>query len=274
MIKENYSPIDIEVINSLIVEKESEILEFTSATGGPSGSIGSSNIGYGSTGVGMRTSVGPVPSQQPGFPGEARGTSWMDSNDGDGDIKIPYNPSGKNRTFQKIASPMGKGHGARTGKKSRVKPLDMKALKNMFANKQKGNNNTMGQSKKPKKVMNFDDFAKGEMTKITKVKEGKAYNSTKSPKDKTIGKEGVNLTHKKDAFRTEIQNLLKSHKSVDFKRIGNDFEVTKDGDMILQIMFRDTYLGVKKTGSKFTDEFKYTELGKIKSKINDAIKSN
>jgi hypothetical protein len=271
MISEKYSENDIQIVNDLIVEKESNLLEFTSATGGPSGSVGASNVGYGSTGIGMRTSVGPVPDQQPGFPGETRGTSWMDSNDGDGNLKIPYNPTGKNRVFQKIASPMGKGHGAQTGKKSRVKPLDIKALKNMFAKKQKGNS-TMTQSEKPKKVMNFDDFAKGEMTQVTKVKEGKAYQATKGPKDKKIGKEGVGLTNKKESFRTQINNLLKSHKNLEVSRVGNDFEVGKEGKMILQVMFRDDYVGVKKAGAKFTDEFKYTELGKIKSSINAIVK--
>ena len=37
-------------------------------------------------------------------------------------------------------------------------------------------------------------------------------------------------------------------------------------------MLRDDYIGVKKKGAKFTDEFDYTELGKIKSKINDIVK--
>jgi hypothetical protein len=272
MISENYSENDIEIVNKLIVEKESELLEFTSATGGPAGALGSSNVGYGSTGIGMRTSVGPVPDQRPGFPGAIGGIDWMSSTSDDGNINVPYNPSGKNRMFQKIKDPMGKGHGARTGKKSRVKPLDLKALKNIFAKNKKSNTNTMGQSEKPKKVMNFDDFAKGEMTKVTKVKEGQAYKSTKGPKDKTVGKDGLKLTDKKESFRNKIESLLKSHRGLDIKRVGNDFEVSKDGDMLLQVMFRDTYVGIKKSGAKFTDEFEYDELGKIKSKINEIVK--
>ena len=40
-------------------------------------------------------------------------------------------------------------------------------------------------------------------------------------------------------------------------------------------MFRDDYVGVKKQGVKFTDEFEYTEsgMGKIKSKLTEIIKS-
>jgi hypothetical protein len=37
-------------------------------------------------------------------------------------------------------------------------------------------------------------------------------------------------------------------------------------------MFRDDYVGIKKLGTKFADEFSYSELGKIKSKINDILK--
>jgi hypothetical protein len=38
-------------------------------------------------------------------------------------------------------------------------------------------------------------------------------------------------------------------------------------------MFRDEYVGIKKQGVKFTDEFGYNELGKIKSKLSDIIKN-
>jgi hypothetical protein len=39
-------------------------------------------------------------------------------------------------------------------------------------------------------------------------------------------------------------------------------------------MFREDYIGVKKEGNKFPKEFKYTELGKIKSEITDIIKGS
>jgi hypothetical protein len=61
---------------------------------------------------------------------------------------------------------MGSNHGARTGKKSREKKLDLKALKNVFDKRQ---DFTAGQSKNgEKKVMNFDDFQKNDINKIKK----------------------------------------------------------------------------------------------------------
>lgn len=118
--------------------------ENTSSTGGPVVSGG----------------AGAVVSAQPsGLAGQTIGRNWASNGgvEGSGDIGVPYNPSGSNRTFQRL--PMGKGHGPRTGKKSRHKKLDLKALKKEFdnrrASKDKGSVDT---AEKPKKVMNFDDF--------------------------------------------------------------------------------------------------------------------
>lgn len=268
LISENYSQSDIDLVCEMIAEKEGLLLETsTSATGGPSGSLGAGMVGYGSQGTSL--GVGPVPSSNPLRTSGGLNGNWVDGKKGS-DISVPYNPGGSDRMFQKVPSPMGKNHGAKTGKKSRVKPLDLKALKNIFAKKQQ--DKTMGQSEKPKKVMNFDDFAKGELNTVTKLKEGKAYKATKSPTDKKVGKEGLNLTNRKETFRSKVQNLLNSHKGLEVKRVGDDFEVSKDGDTILQVMFRQEYIGLKKTGAKFTDEFKYDELGKIKSKIGEIVK--
>ena len=77
---------------------------------------------------------------------------------------------------------------------------------------------------------------------------------------------------KKEDFREKIENLAKSSK-VKTKRVGSDIEILCDGEMIAQVMFRDAYVGVKKKGVKFVDEFKYTELGKIKSKVGEILKS-
>jgi len=125
----------------------------TSATGGPS--VGG---------------MGAVVSAQPsGLAGATIGTNWASGGGtvGSGDISVPYNPSGANRVFQKIpTSAMGSEHGPRTGKKSRVKKLDMKALKNIFAKRQ---DFTAGQSKNgEKKVMSFDDFQKNDINTIKK----------------------------------------------------------------------------------------------------------
>jgi len=128
------------------------LIEDTSATGGPTVSGG----------------MGAVVSAQPsGLAGQTIGTSWASNGGttGSGDVSVPYNPSGSNRVFQKIPV-MGSNHGARTGKKSREKKLDLKALKSVFAKRQ---DFTAGQSKNgEKKVMSFDDFQKNDINTIKK----------------------------------------------------------------------------------------------------------
>ena len=124
----------------------------TSATGGPS--VGG---------------MGAVVSAQPsGLAGATIGTSWAShgGTTGSGDISVPYNPSGSNRVFQKIPA-MGFGHGPRTGKKSRTKKLDMKALKNIFAKRQDYTSGE-GEVKKEPKVMSFDNFMKNDINTIKK----------------------------------------------------------------------------------------------------------
>jgi hypothetical protein len=87
---------------------------------------------------------------------------------GSGDISVPYNPSGSNRVFQKLQAPMGKNHGPRTGKKSRQKRLDLKALKNIFAKRQDYTSGEGEVKTKSKKVMDFNDFFKSDFTTIKK----------------------------------------------------------------------------------------------------------
>ena len=128
-------------------------LEDTSATGGPAGSVG-----------GMGAVVNAQPS---GLAGQTIGTNWASGGGmaGSGDISVPYNPSGANRMQQKIPV-MGSNHGPRTGKKSREKKLDLKALKSAFA---KRKDFTAGQTKNgEKKVMSFDDFKKDDVNIIKK----------------------------------------------------------------------------------------------------------
>jgi len=132
-----------------------ELNEDTSATGGPAVSGG----------------MGAVVSAQPsGLAGQTIGQNWASNGgvDGSGDIGVPYNPSGSNRVFQKL--PMGKGHGAMTGKKSREKKLDLKALRMAFDKKRKSEDDTSVD--KPKKVMNFDDFAvRKDITSVKRLSE-------------------------------------------------------------------------------------------------------
>ena len=139
------------ILESIKVE-ESKILEDTSATGGPAVSSG----------------MGAVVSAQPsGLAGATIGTNWASGGGttGSGDVSIPYNPSGANRVFQKIAA-QGQNHGARTGKKSRVKKLDLKALKDIFAKRQEGEREQGIKGKG--KVMNFNNFLKNDFTTIKK----------------------------------------------------------------------------------------------------------
>lgn len=145
-----------EVIESIKIE-EQRILEDTSATGGPAVSSG----------------MGAVVSAQPsGLAGATIGTNWASGGGttGSGDVSVPYNPSGANRVFQKIPA-QGKDHGARTGKKSRVKKLDLKSLKDIFAKRQDftadQGEREQGIDKKGK-VMNFNNFLKNDFTTIKK----------------------------------------------------------------------------------------------------------
>jgi hypothetical protein len=62
---------------------------------------------------------------------------------------------------------MGFGHGPRTGKKSRTKKLDLKALKNIFAKKQDYKSG-QGEVKKEPKVMSFDNFIKNDINTVKK----------------------------------------------------------------------------------------------------------
>lgn len=133
--------------------KEFEVNE-TSSTGGPS--VGG---------------MGAVVSSQPsGLAGATIGTNWASHGGtvGSGDVSVPYNPSGANRVFQKIPAPMGKDHGARTGKKSRTKRLDMKTLQNIFKNRPKFNSTDSEKKAGEKKVMDFNDFLKNDVNTVKK----------------------------------------------------------------------------------------------------------
>lgn len=66
----------------------------------------------------------------------------------------------------------------------------------------------------------------------------------------------------------KIQKDLIKSKGLTTKQVGSDLEMTHKGEMVAQIMFRDDYVGVKEVGVKFTDKFKYSEWGKIKSAIS------
>jgi hypothetical protein len=257
MKKSDYGLSDIKIIENIIKKKEL-ILEDTSATGGPAGASTGGSVG--SVGVGLANATtagmgGVVSSQPSAFPGALNGTAWASGGgtEGSGDIAVPYNPSGANRVFHKI--PGGKRKQSdphQIAKKSRKKPIDMKELRD-----------TLKSKKSSGKIMNFDNFLKKDITtKVTKVKEGKTQD---------IAKKGKKDSYDISRFQDIIENHIKSLQGK-IKKIGNDFEVHYDGEYVAQIMFREDYIGIKKEGNKFSKDFKYNDLGKIKSELNKIIK--
>ena len=171
---------DLTLINRIILEKEEEysqfiILEDTSATGGPGGAVaGGGAVSSGGVAMGNASASGMgaiVAAQPSSYAGTTTSAAYAQGGgkDGSGDIGVPFNASGGVKMFQKIPAEMGKSHGARTGKKSREKKLNLKTIKNLFAQRQ---DFTAGQGGSPrtKKVMNFDDFQKSDLEKVTKVK--------------------------------------------------------------------------------------------------------
>lgn len=165
---------DTSDISELIFLKESEytnyINEDTSGSGGPSGAVGASTVGYGGGGVayanasigGMGAVVPAQPSIHAGVttePGYSAGGGKV----GSGDISVPYNPGGRKKVFQKI--PVDNRKGSSKRRKNKM----IQGLKNIFSQKQ---DYTSGQGgSKPSKIMNFDNFSKDGLNKVTKVKE-------------------------------------------------------------------------------------------------------
>lgn len=154
-----------------VIDYELFLVEDTSATGGPAGAltgggaVSSGGVAYSNASM---SGMGPVISAQPSsFTGSTTGNAYKagGGSDGSGDIGFPFPASGGKFPYQKV--PMGKSHGPRTGKKSRQKRLDIKALKSTFSKKQ---DFTHGQTK-GKRIMSFDDFDKDKINKVTKVKD-------------------------------------------------------------------------------------------------------
>jgi ribosomal protein S19 len=96
--------------------------------------------------------------------------------------------------------------------------------------------------------------------------EGKAFKAT-ATKDKKKSWDA----DQKEAFRDKVKSHVKSQ-DAKTKQVGDDLEIHCGDKHIAQVMFRNDYVGVKKQGVKFTDEFEYTEFGKIKSKLTEIIK--
>lgn len=251
MLESDFTQDDIQDIDRLIEEREM-ILENTSG-----GGLGTPSGGGVALANATTAGMGPVRSNQPSaMPGALNGTDWVNGGgkEGSGDISIPYNPSGGNRVFQKMKSPMGKNHGSRTGKKSRKKPLSRKMIQDML--KKKG--------QKAGKIADFSEFTKKEMNKVTKVKEGKTFQAARNtPGDPT-------KYDRRDQMRTNVETHVKSF-GVDIEHVGNDIEIHIGDEMVAQVMFRDDYVGIKPAGAKWAEEFKYNKFGNIKKKLTEII---
>jgi hypothetical protein len=102
--------------------------------------------------------------------------------------------------------------------------------------------------------------------KFNQIIEGRTFTDTKKPYTNQPWD-----VDRKESFRKKVEDHIKSLGG-SIEQIGNDFEFIANDKTMAQIMFREDYVGVKATGSKFTDEFKYTEFGKIKQKITDTFK--
>jgi len=78
------------------------------------------------------------------------------------------------------------------------------------------------------------------------------------------------LDVKMENFRDKIKNFLKS-KDCKVKQVGTDFEIHCDGEHVGQVMFRRNAITIKKEGNKFGKDFKFNEMGEIKSELSKII---
>lgn len=98
--------------------------------------------------------------------------------------------------------------------------------------------------------------------------EGKTFNVTKQKNKKEVWEES-----QKDAFRDKVRSHIKSLGCTS-SQTGNDLSIYLDKKHIAQAMFRDDYVGIKKVGNKFTEEFEYNKLGEIKKELTKIIKDS
>jgi hypothetical protein len=102
---------------------------------------------------------------------------------------------------------------------------------------------------------------------FSELNEGKTAKAAKKPFEKEVWD-----ADKKETFRTTIKDFLRG-KDCKVKQVGDDFEVHVDKEHVAQVMFRKDLVTVKKEGSKFGKDFKYTQLGEIKKELTSVIKS-
>ncbi len=92
------------------------------------------------------------------------------------------------------------------------------------------------------------------------ISEGKIEKAYKS-KDSDV---------KKEMFRDKIKDFLKS-KDCKISQVGDDFEVHKDSEDMVQVMFRNDKITVRKEGNKFGKDFDYNQLGDVKKELSKII---
>jgi hypothetical protein len=81
------------------------------------------------------------------------------------------------------------------------------------------------------------------------------------------------LDVKMETLRDKVRDYLKS-KDCKVKQVGTDFEIHCDGEHVGQVMFRRNAITVKRSGSKFGKDFKFNEMGDIKSELSKMIKKD
>jgi hypothetical protein len=92
------------------------------------------------------------------------------------------------------------------------------------------------------------------------ISEGKIEKAYKS-KDSDV---------KKEMFRDKIKDFLKS-KDCKISQVGDDFEIHKDTEDMVQVMFRNDKITVRKEGNKFGKDFDYNQLGDVKKELSKII---
>jgi len=162
--------LDTDLISEIILEKEKNYIQSV-LEDGPGGAAAAASIGIGGNGVAMANAsiggMGAVTSSQPSaYAGSTTEPAFSagGGKSGSGDISVPYNPGGRKKVFQKIPAPLDDRKGSSKRRKNKI----LQGLKNVFANKQ---DYTAGQGKSKSKVMNFDQFDKENLSKVTKVKQ-------------------------------------------------------------------------------------------------------
>lgn len=160
-----------ELINlraNMILERKdiseiSDLIELKEINEDGDGGIGMSGggVAYANASIGgMGDVVSSQPSSYAGVttePGYTSGGGTV----GSGDVSIPYNSGSNKKMFQK--SKLDDRHGTSKRRKNKI----LRGLKDVFSKRQ---DFTAGQGAvKGKKVMNFNDFNKDDMNKVTKV---------------------------------------------------------------------------------------------------------